>query len=126
MIKPLLPATSSSASEIERAGISTVKPLHKIRTAQTIDTLRQQHDRATILAGVARHVECFVRLNEIDVVGRSAATRDDNVSLCREVHRMLVQICCTSCTMRDVPIATKHLHDPLLRTDDRSEERRVG
>ena len=111
-------------TRFKSARVRGVKPLQEIRTAKPVAALGEQNDSAAFVAGKRRHVERFVRLDEVDVVWKAAATRDHDVSLRRNRHRVVVQVILTTGAMGEAPVAAKDFYGPLRFVDNRVDAER--
>src|ERR1051325_7060073 len=106
------------------ARIGRVKPLQKIGTSESVAALREQDYRAAFVPRERRHVERFVRLDQIDVVRKASATRDHDVALRFNRRRVLVQVILTTFAMCEAPIAAEYFYRALLFVDNRVDAER--
>src|ERR1051325_8623423 len=106
------------------ARVGRVKPLQKIRTPESVAALREQDYRAAFVAREGRHVERFVRLDQIDVVRKAVATRDHDVPLRFNRRRVLVQVILTTRAMCETPVAAEYFYRALLLVDNRVDAKR--
>src|SRR6266480_35783 len=110
----------------ERARILRSKPLQKVRTPQPVAALGQQNNRATLIASLGSHLQRLMRLNQIDVPGKPAATGYHNVASAVDCDRVTVVIIGTSPLVSCTPVPGINANGaPLLINYRTNAERRI-